>query len=296
MSTALDVEAFFAASITSVNAYLSALFPETERPPELFAAMNYSLLAGGKRLRPTLCLAVAQSFGIEPEAVLPAAAALELLHCYSLIHDDLPCMDDDDLRRGRPTNHRVFGEALALLAGDALLTAAFSQLAQPLPVPVDRQLEMLRVLGQASGASGMVGGQVADLLAEQTVGSLDELSFIHVHKTARLIQASVIIGGLFADLSPTQRDALAQYGEKVGLAFQMMDDWLDVVGTVEILGKQPGVDESRGKLTYPRLVGLDETKARARAAVAQAVTALHNAGLNAPLLEAMAAFVVARSA
>ncbi|MBX5436299.1 MAG: polyprenyl synthetase family protein [Alicyclobacillaceae bacterium] len=256
--------------------------------------MNYSLLAGGKRLRPVLCLATAASFGADEEAVLPAAAALEVLHCYSLIHDDLPAIDNDDMRRGKPTNHKVFGEATALLAGDALLTYAFELLSQPLGIPAERQLEMVRVLSRAAGCYGMVGGQMEDILAERSGGSLDDLQFIHTHKTAKLIQASVVIGAVFAGVPAPVRAALERYGLEVGLAFQMVDDLLDVTGTTEELGKTAGSDERLQKLTYPALVGVEETRRLCHEAVERGLSALAEAGIEAPLLAGMARFIVAR--
>lgn len=290
----MDITRFMMDTGEHVSSYLTTLFAGELLPKPLFEAMNYSLLAGGKRLRPMLCAATAYTFGVDVESVMPAAAAIECIHCYSLIHDDLPVMDDDDLRRGRPTNHRVFGEATALLAGDALLTYAFELLAKPLPISPPNQLEMIRVLGRAAGAYGMVAGQQADLLAEHTEGTLAELEFIHIHKTAKLLQASVEIGGLFADLTETERHALQAYGMKLGLAFQMMDDWLDVAGTEKEIGKPVGSDERLQKLTYPRLIGLDATKQLAEKTVSEAASELSSAGIVAPLLDDLAQFVVAR--
>jgi geranylgeranyl diphosphate synthase type II len=278
----------------AVDAYLATLFAETHRPAVLFQAMNYSLLSGGKRLRPVLCLATARAFGAAETDVLPAAAALELVHCYSLIHDDLPVMDDDDLRRGKPTNHKVFGEAIALLAGDALLTYAFEQLSKPLGIPHDRQLRMIHVLAHAAGCYGMVAGQVEDIQYTGTAGDEETLAFIHLHKTARLISAAVEMGGLFAGAGEAQMKALREYGTSLGLAFQMMDDVLDVTESTEQLGKPAGSDERWDKLTYPRLFGVDETRRRAEQKVEQAISALHASGIRSDVLAGLAQYVVKR--
>ncbi|GGI95847.1 farnesyl-diphosphate synthase [Alicyclobacillus cellulosilyticus] len=288
-------QAYLTSFAPAVDAYLATLFPEgAPMPARLREAMNYSLLAGGKRLRPVLCLATARTFGVAEDVVMPAAAAIELVHCYSLIHDDLPCMDDDDLRRGRPTNHKVFGEATALLAGDALLTYAFEQLAQPLPVPPDRQMAMVRTLAHAAGCYGMVGGQMADLEAERRDGTPEDLAYIHTHKTAKLIQAAVLIGSWFADVAESVRDALARFGLHAGWAFQIMDDWLDVAGDAAEMGKARGSDERLQKLTYPRLFGLAETRRQAEAHLAEAVGALAAAGIDSPLLVGLAQRMVER--
>jgi geranylgeranyl diphosphate synthase type II len=278
-----------------VSAYLETLFPEDAVPQRLFSAMNYSLLAGGKRLRPVLCLATAKTFGIDEEAVLPAAAAIELIHTYSLIHDDLPCMDNDDLRRGKPTNHRVYGEATALLAGDALLTYAFEQLSKPMEISAERQLALIRTLASAAGSYGMVGGQMADIEAEKNGGTLADLEFIHLHKTARLIAASVEMGSWFADIEARQRDALKVFGNALGLAFQIVDDILDVIGDTQVLGKVVGVDQKLQKLTYPSLIGLDASKAKAQELIDDGIRALHQAHIESELLEGIARYIVERN-
>ncbi|MCL6444323.1 MAG: polyprenyl synthetase family protein [Alicyclobacillus sp.] len=280
---------------TRVNAYLKEAFASPQEPAVLFDAMNYSLLANGKRLRPILCLATARTLGVAEETAMPAAAALEMIHCYSLIHDDLPCMDDDDLRRGRPTNHKVFGEAMALLAGDALLTAAFSELSKPMHVPPERQLQMIRVLSRAAGCEGMVGGQAADLLAEHQAGTVEQLRFIHVRKTAMLLQASVEIGTLFGDIPEHTRAALLEFGQEVGLAFQMVDDLLDVVGDTATMGKTAGSDARLEKLTYPALVGIERTREFIQSCHQRAKSALQQSGLDAPLLAYLADYIVHRA-
>jgi geranylgeranyl diphosphate synthase, type II len=278
-----------------VSAYLETLFSNDAVPERLFSAMNYSLLAGGKRLRPVLCLATAKTFGIDEEAVLPAAAAIELIHTYSLIHDDLPCMDNDDLRRGKPTNHRVYGEATALLAGDALLTYAFEQLSKPMGIPAERQLALIRTLARAAGSYGMVGGQMADIEAERSGGTLADLEFIHLHKTAKLIAASIEMGSWFADVEPTQREALINFGDALGLAFQIVDDILDVVGDTEVLGKTVGMDHKLQKLTYPSLIGLEASKLKAQELIRDGIHALHQSNIESELLEGIARYIVERN-
>jgi geranylgeranyl diphosphate synthase type II len=289
-----QVEDFFVSNAKLVSDYLSRIFSESSQPETLFKAMNYSLLGDGKRLRPLLCLATASTFGVDRQVVMPVAAALEMVHCYSLIHDDLPAMDDDDLRRGKPTNHKVFGEASALLAGDGLLTYAFEVLSQPMPIPAHNQIRMIQTLARAAGVYGMVGGQQADLEAEHSIGDAATLRFIHEHKTGKLIQASVLLGALFADLEESTLSALADYGKQIGLAFQIIDDYLDVIGDSAQLGKIVGVDQRLEKLTYPRLYGLENTRQMAHAAVQQAINSLRGARLNAPLLEQIANYIVSR--
>jgi geranylgeranyl diphosphate synthase type II len=243
-----------------VEEHLGACLKKRAIPESLLAAMEYSLLAGGKRLRPVLCLSSAVMCGAEEARVLPFAASIELLHTYSLIHDDLPAMDNDDLRRGKPTNHKVFGEAAAILAGDGLLTEAFVCMAGT-PLPPERVLAALSELARAAGAVGMVGGQMLDM--EYTgVGKADiqELAAMHARKTGALLRASCLCGALLAGAGAEQTDALARYGTAFGAAFQIIDDILDVTGTAEQLGKTPGKDTAQGKLTYPALLGLERSR------------------------------------
>lgn len=289
------MQTYLEACKESVNAFLTRLFEPTGLHGRLKEAMNYSLMADGKRLRPALVIATAETFGVPRARVLPAAAAVELIHCYSLIHDDLPCMDDDNLRRGQPTNHVVFGEAMALLAGDALLTEAFHLLARPMEgVSAERQLAMIRTLAWRAGVDGMVGGQAVDIERTGGQGTLQDVEFIHLHKTARLIQACVEIGGYFADLDEGVRRALSAYGECLGLAFQMIDDVLDVTASTEQLGKTAGKDEEEGKLTYPRFVGVEETRRLAREVIERGERALAEAGVRSEPLAALQALVVER--
>jgi geranylgeranyl diphosphate synthase type II len=223
-------------------------------------AIRHSLFSGGKRIRPVLCVAAAESLGGARAPVLPWAAALEMVHTYTLIHDDLPAMDDDDLRRGKPTCHKVFGEALALLAGLGLLTEAFRLGLSHEGIPAERRLELFRVLAGAAGRRGVLAGQVADLLAEDRRIEVDALRFIHVHKTAKLIQASLLIGAIAADAGEADRDRLERFGHWMGLAFQIKDDILDEEGNEELLGKPVGSDREQGKNTYPLLLGMDRAR------------------------------------
>lgn len=242
-----------------LNDYLAVLFSEQRTPPLLFQAMNYSLLSPGKRLRPLLCMVTATTLGAQVEPLLPVAASIELIHCYSLIHDDLPALDNDDLRRGRPTNHRVYGEANALLAGDALLTYAFELLAGVDGLPASTVLKMIKTLSNAAGCYGMVGGQFLDVQSEREGGTLTDVKYIHAHKTAALIQAAVVMGALAASADERIVEAVRQYGLAIGLAFQIVDDVLDVTGSSAELGKMVGSDERQQKLTYPAAVGLEES-------------------------------------
>lgn len=270
------------------------------KPTVLHKAMRYSVFAGGKRLRPFLCLTAAEVCGGRPERVMPAACALEVLHTYSLVHDDLPAMDDDDLRRGRPTNHKVFGEGMAILAGDGLLTYAFQLMAENARVPgvkAERAVEAVRGLAEAAGSLGMVGGQAMDLLSEQGAVRGAErvriLNFIHRRKTGALIKASLDAGAVLAGGTAARRRALARYGEEIGLAFQIADDVLDIVGDKKLLGKR-GSDRDNGKLTFPAVYGLDASRRRAARAVARAKDALSLFGNKAAALSALADYIIER--
>ncbi len=278
------------------------LLPGLERegvPTTLYESMKYSLLAGGKRLRPMLVLAVLEAFGKPLERGIPYAIALEMIHTYSLIHDDLPAMDDDALRRGKPTNHKVYGEATAILAGDALLTRAFGYIAEAYlahpEVKPETTIKLIAELGKRAGATGMVGGQMADIEGEGKQLSLEELEFIHLHKTGDLLIAALRGGGYLAEASPEQMDALTRYGLCIGLAFQIQDDILNVEGSAEMLGKAVGSDAHRQKATYPSLLGLDESKARLSSLIADAKAALNKAGLAHSALAPLADYVMARN-
>jgi geranylgeranyl diphosphate synthase type II len=268
--------------------------PAAACPARLAAAMRYSVLGGGKRLRPVLALMAAEACGGDRAAALAAACALELVHAYSLIHDDLPAMDDDDLRRGRPTCHKAFDEATAILAGDALLTLAFELLARHVR-PTAAAADCARALAEAAGAAGMVGGQMADLQSEgRRDGTLAALEAIHRRKTGALLRAAVRIGALVAGADPARLDALEHYGRAVGLAFQIVDDVLDVQGDEAKLGKRVGKDSGLGKWTYPGLLGVEGSRRRAGQLADEAVAALAPLGERGARLRALALDLVER--
>lgn len=243
----------------------STSVPETWNiPASLRDSMEYSLLAGGKRLRPLLVIAAAEAIGGQREAAIPIAQAVEMIHTYSLIHDDLPAMDNDDFRRGKPTNHKVFGEAMAILAGDGLLTHAFHQIVQASRlhnVPAEATLDIIEELAIFAGPSGMVGGQVADMQGEQGITDLETLQYIHQHKTGDLIVFSLKAGGRVSGASEAQLAALAKFGQCIGLAFQIRDDILDLVGDEGKLGKKVQSDVKQEKVTYPYFIGLEASQA-----------------------------------
>ena len=265
--------------------------PAEDCPPRLREAMAYSLLAGGKRLRPLLTLLACEAAGCDPETALPAACAVEMIHTYSLIHDDLPALDNDDLRRGRPTNHKVYGEALAIMAGDALLTLAFEVLARDVQPPAVAAA-CCAELASAAGDCGMVGGQVVDLEAEQLgLSTVAELEAIHRRKTGRLITCALLLGGRIAQLPAAKLEVLKKFGQAVGLAFQITDDLLDVSGSVEKLGKNVQKDADAGKLTYPGLLGIEESQQRADRLVAEAVELAGTFGERGRHLAELARFI-----
>ncbi|RLS53977.1 MAG: polyprenyl synthetase family protein [Planctomycetota bacterium] len=276
------------------DALRGELPPAGDCPSRLAESMWYSLAAGGKRVRPVLTLLACEACGGSIEAALPAAVAIEMIHTYSLIHDDLPAMDDDDLRRGMPTNHIQFGEATAILAGDGLLTRAFeiiSRDVKPAAVAVACCVE----LASAAGAEGMVGGQQADLEAETTpVRTVEALEAIHRRKTGRLLSAALLMGGRIAQTSPQNLRSLQIYGESIGLAFQIADDLLDVVGDAGKMGKGVRKDSDLNKLTYPSLLGLDESRRRANSLVDCACEAVSGLGPQAAHLQALARYIIER--
>jgi geranylgeranyl diphosphate synthase type II len=256
---------------STVDEALESLMPpEDSYPHRLVSAMRYSLFAGGKRIRPVLVITAAEAAGGTREAAMTAACAVELVHTYSLIHDDLPAMDDDDFRRGRPTCHRAFDEGTAILAGDALLTLAFEVLSDACRGTPETGLRMLSELGRAAGWKGMVGGQQVDMDSEGTSPELPVVEYIHTHKTGALIRCCVILGGLAAGAGEGTLDSLGRFGEKVGLAFQIVDDILDLTATTGEMGKDQGSDQARGKVTYPAVFGMDEARSRAFELVKQA--------------------------
>lgn len=275
-----------------VEKYLDEQIPVSST---LHQSMKYSLLSPGKRLRPALILATGTMFGQHEQNLLPFAAAVECIHAYSLIHDDLPCMDNDDLRRGQPTNHRIFGQAIALLAGDALQTLAFELMTRKTSVSDSIQINVIRTLAEAAGMQGMVLGQTADMEAEQNrEASLEDLEFIHLHKTGKLLQACVVIGGLTAAVSPSDHEHLRAFGGHLGMAFQIVDDILDVTGDTAILGKTVGSDEAHGKLTYPSLLGLSEARARLHSVQEMALEELSALSVDSDVLQQMLSMVVNR--
>jgi len=257
-------------------------------------SMYYSLIGGGKRIRPVLALASAEAVGGDVDAILPAAVSLELIHTYSLIHDDLPAMDNDDYRRGRLSNHKVFGEANAILAGDALLTYAFELLADPGANRPERQLRVIREVAVAAGKNGMVGGQVADVAGEGKTLSLDEIEAIHKGKTGALLTASARLGGILAGGTEQQVKSLTDYAQALGLAFQIKDDILDVVGNSEILGKTAGSDLRQGKATYVSLLGLEGAEHELHAQILKAQSALQPLNEGAIFLSELAYFIEQR--
>jgi len=254
-----------------INEYLEQIVPPEDAQPEpIYRAMRYSLFAGGKRLRPLLCLAATETLGEQPRVALPVAAAVEMIHTYSLIHDDLPCMDNDDFRRGKPTNHKVFGEAIAVLAGDALLTFALETLSRA-PYKPEIICHLLQLLTEAAGPGRLIGGQVIDIVSENKTLTRIELEKLHGMKTGSLIAFSVMAPAVVLEAGKDAEQTLYHYGQKIGLAFQIVDDVLDVEGQTEILGKTAGKDHDSHKATYPSLLGLEESKALASELTAQAI-------------------------
>ena len=288
-----DLRSYLRERAAAVDALLDrSLPPATARPAALHEAMRHAVLAGGKRLRPILCVAAGEACGGDAACALQAGAAIELLHTYTLVHDDLPAMDDDDLRRGRPTVHVAFGEANAILAGDALLTLAFEWLAaMPAPgLPAQLVLELAR----AGGHAGVIAGQVEDLAAEGQPPDAERLRYIHAHKTGDLLVAAVRMGGLCAGAGAGDLDRLTRYGQAAGLAFQVADDILNATSTAEKLGKAAGSDATRGKMTYVALHGVERARAEAHRLVDEAVACLAGLPGDAAPLAALARHVVER--
>ena len=294
----MDFRTYLSQRADMVNkAIEEAVHQETGHAERLFEAMNYSLDAGGKRFRPILCLAGAEIVGGKPEAGLPAAVAVELIHTYSLIHDDLPGMDNDDYRRGRPANHKVFGEGMAILAGDGLLTLAFeylSRIGRQGLIPPGPCFRVMEIMARAAGPYGMVGGQAVDLEAEGRPVELETVRFIHHNKTAALISASLASGAVLGGGSKEQIDDLASFGRLLGLGFQIIDDVLDIEGDPETMGKPVGSDEGRGKATYPKAVGLEQAKDDAARILTEAKSKLDGFGPEADPMRSLADFVYSR--
>ncbi len=278
-----------------VDSFLKGYFSEGFTPRRLHESMTYSLFAGGKRIRPILTMASYEVCGGKAEEILPQAAAVELIHTYSLIHDDLPSMDNDDLRRGKPTNHRVFGEAVAILAGDALLTEAFVMFTMGERFSPQTLKEALTVLSKAAGFRGMVGGQAEDILSEGREPDPQTVHFIHTRKTGALIHASVKIAPILACSPGEVLEGLGRYGERVGLAFQIVDDILDVTGDEARLGKRTGADRRLGKMTYPALYGIEGSRAAAEGLIKDALAALEFMGERAAPLRGIAEYLMERT-
>jgi geranylgeranyl diphosphate synthase type II len=262
--------------------------------PKLCEAMTYSLMAGGKRLRPVMLMAAAEAVGERGEKFIQTACALEMIHTYSLIHDDLPAMDDDDYRRGKLTNHKVFGEAMAILAGDALLTMAFEAISAQEDVAEEKLLRVFREISAAAGAAGMVGGQAIDLLSEDKAVGIETLRQMHAAKTGALFRAAVRSGAILADASEEELAALTLYAEKFGLAFQITDDILDVVGDAAQIGKPVGSDEKNHKSTYVTIYSLEKARELAKEAVSEAVNALSVFGSRADFLRELVTYLIER--
>ena len=290
-----NLNQFLATRTEAVNRALDKFLPsEKTKPATIHKAMRYSLFAGGKRMRPAVLLAAAAACGGSEKNALPLACAVECIHTYSLIHDDLPAMDDDDFRRGKPTNHKIFGEGIAVLAGDALLTQAFEIAAQCKQFPRYPHDKIILEIARASGSLQLVAGQVADLEGEGKKLSIAELKFIHERKTSALLCCSVRLGGMSANCTPAQLRALTDFGHHVGLAFQVIDDILDVTQTSEQLGKTAGKDVAVQKATYPAIVGLEKSRQIAAQLTAKAFAALKIFKGKAIALETLAEFLLKR--
>lgn len=292
------LEGFLLEQVNIIDRVLNEWVPdETVDPSSIHRAMRYSLFAGGKRIRPILSIAAAHAVSDSPEGVENAAATLELVHTYSLVHDDLPALDNDDLRRGRPTCHRVFGDAIAILAGDALLTLAFEVLSRLPEASAERKIRLVEELSRAAGTvGGMIGGQVNDIEGERQKPTAALLDSIHRAKTGALLRASVRMGAIYAGASEQQIAALSDYGEHVGLAFQIIDDVLDVEESSEVLGKTAGKDEAQQKITFPAVYGLPRSHEMAEEERLSAHQALSGFGERAQRLHQIADFIVQRKA
>lgn len=291
----MTLPSFFEADRALIDKALDEILPrEDARPSSIHRAMRYSVFAGGKRLRPILCLEAARMFGTDLAAATQAGCAVEFIHTYSLIHDDLPALDNDDLRRGKPTSHKMFGEAIAILAGDALLTLAFQTLANA-PVEAGRRVRMIAEVGAGAGTvDGMVGGQVADLEAERKPPDAAALEYIHRSKTAALIRSSIVAGAIAGGAHDEDVERLRRFGENIGWAFQVVDDILDVEESSAALGKTAGKDQAQQKATYPALYGLEKSRAIATDLEAKAMRALDCYGDRATPLRELGTFLVAR--
>ena len=293
----MDLRAYLQERRETVEKALALILPEPEGPAaDVVKAMKYSLFAGGKRLRPILCIAGAEALGVDGSQVMPVACALEMIHTYSLIHDDLPAMDNDDMRRGKPTNHKVFGEAVAILAGDGLLTEAFRVMGKtPLgKIKPEALLKVICLVAQGSGYQGMVGGQVTDIQSEGKTVEPATVEFIHSHKTGALIAASVTSGAILGGATEAQVNAISEYGREIGLAFQIADDILDVEGDSEKMGKGVGGDARKKKVTYPSVHGLVRSREIQKQSIDQAIHSLKAFDSKADPLRALATYIIER--
>ncbi|THE11269.1 polyprenyl synthetase family protein [Bacillus timonensis] len=291
-----EVEQFLNNQKKNIEEQLPTYISQLSAPNIIKDAMHYSLEAGGKRIRPLLLVGTLHSFGKDESIGLPTACAIEMIHTYSLIHDDLPSMDDDDLRRGKPTNHKVFGEAVAILAGDALLTYSFQIVSESLgdQISPEKKLLLVTELAKASGPEGMVGGQVADMEGEGAVLNLDELEYIHHHKTGKLLAYSVIAGAILADATSEQLEKLTQFAHHLGLAFQIRDDILDIEGTEVVLGKPVGSDTGNHKNTYPALLSLEGAKEKLTFHIDEAKRFLYSVDMKHDILDYMCNLIASR--
>lgn len=291
----MELSAYLAKRQKQIDRALDRYLPkESAKPATIHRAMRYSLFAGGKRLRPILCLAAAEACGGAFEAAMPLACAVECIHTYSLIHDDLPSMDNDDFRRGRPTCHKAFGEGIAVLAGDALLTVAFEITAQAEPTRRYSSREVFRELANGAGSRKLIAGQVADLEAEGKTISRAELRYIHENKTAALLTTCVRLGAMSANATARELDAMSEFGSSLGFAFQVIDDILDVTQTSEKLGKSAGKDVAAKKATYPAIIGLDRSRREAHRLTSKALAALEPLAERGDVLRALADHLLSR--
>jgi len=281
--------------VPKIDKHLSQQINSIEAPAILKEAMNYSVAAGGKRVRPLFLLAVLDLLKVEHCEALTVGSIIEMVHTYSLIHDDLPSMDNDDYRRGQLTNHKVYGEALAILAGDGLLTYSFGQLSRLKAVPVEDKMDLIRLLSQAAGAEGMVGGQVLDIESERKMISVKELETIHINKTGALLSYSIEAGAILASADDKTKKSLTDFGYHIGLAFQIQDDILDIEGTTEMLGKTAGKDVASEKNTYPALLTLAGAKSKRDWHYNQAILSLRHISREPGLLDELATYIVNRN-
>ncbi|MEK6692643.1 MAG: polyprenyl synthetase family protein [Nitrospirota bacterium] len=294
----MDIKDYLSSKKEIIERFLESYLPHEESyPQEIHKAMRYSLFAGGKRLRPILSIASYETVRDDTNSILPVVCAIELIHTYSLIHDDLPSMDNDNFRRGKQTNHKVFGESIAILAGDALLTMAFTMMTDEFytrKIKPESLIQVIREISLAAGDKGMVGGQAVDILSEDRSIDLKTLEYIHTNKTGALIRASVRAGGILAGANEEKLKGMTLYGEGIGLAFQITDDILDIEGTKEDLGKETGMDSAKGKNTYPALVGIDSSKVKVKELIDNALVALKNFDERADPLREIALYIGSR--